>query len=336
MFELEADRMANALIAPEEFAKEIRVVMEERRLRTEDQPRAALYEELMAAALRAHPYRVPTIGWMNDLENTTAAEARAFYEAWYAPNNATVVVVGDVSADEVVTLAERYFGAIKPHPLPVRKPQVEPPQKGIRRIVVKAPAEQPYMIMAWHTPQLLDAVKDWEPYALDMLASVLDGNAAARFSRELVRGRQIATAVNAGYDGVGRGPAFFSFSGVPAAGQTVATLEAALREQLRKIVDEGVTEDELTRIKSQETSARVFQRDSMFFQARQIGSLEMAGISHKLIDTMDAKFKAVTADQVREVARKYLIDDALTVAVLDPQPMAARKPAALPAGGHYD
>ena len=332
MLELEADRMVNALIPPAEFTKEIKVVMEERRMRTDDRPRSLLYEQLMATALRAHPYRIPTVGWMNDLENMTAQDTREFYEKWYGPNNATLVVVGDVSAEEVFKLAERNFGVLKPRVLPARKPQDEPPQTGIRRLSVKAPAEQPYLVMAWRTPKLIDAEKDWEPYALDMLASVLDGNAAARFSRELIRGQQIASSADASYDGTGRGPAFFFLTGVPATGKTMAELEAALRAQLRKVIDEGVTEDELKRIKSQETASRVFQRDSMFFHARQIGSMEMAGFSHKLIDVMDEKFKQVTAEQVREVARKFLLDDVLTVGVLDPQPVGERKPVVPSAG----
>ena len=289
----------------------------------------------MATALRAHPYRTPVVGWMSDLENMRVEDAREFYEKWYGPNNATLVVVGDVSHEEVFKLAQQHFGPLKAKALPPRKPQDEPAQNGIRRITVKAPAEQPYLLMAYRAPRLADAEKDWEPYAIDMLASVLDGNAAARFSRELVRGTQIASSADAGYDGVGRGPGFFYLTGVPTAGKTVDELEKAMRREVQKVIDEGVTEDELKRIKAQVTASRVYQRDSMFFQARQIGSLETAGYSHKMIDVMDARFKAVTAEQVREVAKKYLIDDALTVATLDPQPVGNRKPAAPPSGARH-
>ena len=332
MLRMEAERMVNTLITQEEFSKEIKVVMEERRMRTDDRARSLVYEQLMATALRAHPYRAPVVGWMSDLQSMNAEDARAFYEKWYAPNNATLVVVGDVSHDEVFKLAQEHFG---PHPfktLPQRKPQDEPPQTGIRRITVKAPAEQPYFLMAYRAPKLMDAEKDWEPYALDMLASVLDGNGASRFSRELIRGTQIASSVDASYDGVGRGPAFFYFSGVPTSGKTLAELEQAVRGEVKKIIDDGVTEDELRRIKAQVIASRVYERDSMFFQARQIGAMETSGYSYKTIDLMTEKFKAVTAEQVREVARRYLIDDALTVAYLDPQPAGQRKPAAPTAG----
>lgn len=332
MIKLEADRMVNALIPDDEFEKEIKVIMEERRWRTDDRPRSVVYEQLMATALRAHPYRTPIVGWMSDLQNMRAEDAREFYRRWYGPNNATLVVVGDVSHAEVFKLAEEHFGPLKPVTLPMRKPQDEPPQTGIRRLTVKVPAEQPYILMAYRAPKLVDANKDWEPYALDMLASVLDGNEAARFSRELIRGQQIAISVDAGYDGMGRGPGFFYFSGVPSAGKTVEELEQAVRQQVKKLIDDGVSDDELRRIKAQVIAGRVYERDSMMYQARQIGSLETTGYSHKQIDLMTEKLRAVTAEQVREVARKYLIDDALTVAYLDPQPVANKKPAAPPPG----
>jgi len=216
--------------------------------------------------------------------------------------------------------------------LPQRKPQDEPEQTGIKRISVKAPAERPYLAMMYRAPKLRDAEKDWEPYALNMLASVLDGNAAARFDRELVRGSQIASGADAGYDGMGRGPGFFYLSGTPSAGRTVEELEQALRHEVQKIVDDGVTEDELKRIKSQVIASRVYELDSMFAQARRIGAAEMAEISHKHLDLMTEKLRAVTAEQVREVARKYLIDDGLTVAYLDPQPVDKARTAKPPAG----
>lgn len=332
MLKMEADRMVNTLITQEEFSKEIKVVMEERRTRTDDRARAVVYERLLATALIAHPYRAPIVGWMNDLQNMNADDARSFYEKWYAPNNATLVVVGDVSHAEVFRLAQEYFGPLQSKVLPQRKPQDEPPQVGIRRISVKAPAEQPYLMMAYRSPKLVDAEKDWEPYALDMLSSVLDGNGASRFSRELIRGAQIASSVDASYDGMGRGPGFFYFSGVPTAGKTLAELEEAVRGEVKKIIDSGVSEDELKRIKAQVIASRVYERDSMFFQAQQIGSMETIGFSYKQIDLMTEKLKAVTAEQVREVAKKYLIDDALTVAYLDPQPVGERKSAAPEAG----
>jgi len=318
---LEADRMANLTLSPEEFAKEIKVVMEERRLRTEDRPRSQVYEQLMAAALTAHPYRNPVIGWMNDLENLRVEDTRDFYRRWYAPNNTTLVVVGDVGLDEVAALAGKHFGAIPPRPLPERKPQEEPAQLGAKRVTVKAPAELPYVLMAFRGPALRDPERDWEPYALEMLAAVLDGSDAARLNRTLVREEKIASSADAAYDSIARGPGFFYLSATPVPGRSAADVEQALRREMAKIIEQGVAQEELDRVKAQAVAAHVFQRDSMFFQARQIASLESAGISHRTVDLQLAKLREVTPEQVREVARKYFRDDALTVATLDPQPL---------------
>jgi zinc protease len=333
-FELEADRMANLVLSQDEFTKELKVVMEERRLRTEDRAQSLVYEQLMATALVAHPYRTPVVGWMSDLESMTWHDARDWYDRWYAPNNAIVVVAGDVSPAEVFALAEQYFGAIKIKTLPVRKPQDEPTQRGIRRVTVKAPAEQPSLFMAYRAPVIRNVESDWEPYALEMLAGVLDGHDAARLNSALVRSEKIANAVGAGYDSTQRGPGMFMVTGVPSAGKSVAELEQALRRELGKIVTDGISEDELKRVKAQVVSSQVFQRDSIFFQAMQIGSLEIAGYPYKAIDTMIDKLRQVTPAQVQAVAKKYLVDDSLTIAVLDPQPLDGGKPAASQGARH--
>jgi zinc protease len=332
---LEADRMVNLVLSPEEWAKELKVVMEERRYRTDDRPRSLLYEQTMATALTAHPYRNPVIGWMSDLQNMTVEDAREFYQRWYAPNNAVLVVVGDVEPREVIALAQKHFGDIKSRPLPERKPQDEPPQLGMKRVTVKAPAELPYVLMVFRAPPLRDPEKDWEPYALDMLAAALSGNAAARLPRNLVRTERLASAAGASYDGLARGPGFFYLSGTPTPGKTAAEVEEGLRREMTKIITEGVTQDELERAKAQAIAAQVFQRDSIMAQAREIGALEVTGISHKTIDLQLQKLREVTPEQVREVARKYYVEDALTISHLDPQPLEGRRPAPPPAGARH-
>jgi zinc protease len=330
-FELESDRMANLVLSQEEFAKEIKVVMEERRLRTDDRANSLVFEQLMATAFVAHPYRTPTVGWMSDLVSMNWHDARDWYDRWYAPNNAIIVVAGDVVPQEVFALAEKYFGAIKPKALPERKPQDEPPQRGIRRINVKAPAEQPSIVMGYRAPVLRDVENDWEPYALEMLAGVLDGHAAARLNSALVRTEKIANAVGAGYDSTQRGPGMFIVNGIPSAGKTVADLEQGLRREIAKIVADGITDEELKRVKAQVVSSQVFQRDSIYYQAMIIGSLEIAGYPHSAMDRMIDKLREVTPAQVQAVAKKYLVDESLTIAVLDPQPLDGVK-AAAPAG----
>lgn len=329
---LESDRMVNALISPDEFAKEIKVVMEERRWRTDDRPRALVYEQLNAAAFRAHPYRNPVIGWMSDLEAMRVQDAREFYDAWYAPNNATLVVVGDVTADEVFKLARQHFGPLARKTLPLRRITEEPQQLGPQELTVRAPAELPYVLMAYKAPVLRDPDADWEPYALEMLANVLDGNEAARLNRALVRTQRIASSAGAGYDGIARGPGTFQLSGTPTPGKSARELEQALRAEIDKLIAEGVTAEELQRVKSQAVASHVYERDSMFYQAQQIGSLAMAGLSYRVMDLFVEKLKLVTAEQVVAVAKKYLVDSGLTVAYLDPQPLSGKRPAAPPSG----
>lgn len=321
-FKLEADRMVNLQLTEEEFAKEIKVVMEERRWRTDDKPQSKVNEAFQGVVYRAHPYSRPVIGFMNDLENMTVADAREWYNTWYAPNNATVVVVGDVNAQDVYKLAKQYFGKLKPKVLPARKPQVEPAQIGERRVVVKAPAKLPYLLMGYHVPPLINPDSDWEPYALEVLAGVLSGNSAARLNQQLVRETQLAIDASAGYDLMSRGrQSIFALDGTPSEGKTVIELEAAMLEQIEKIKQSGITEEELNRVKAGVIAADVYQRDSMFYQGMQLGTTETIGFPWKIVQDYPVKLRAVTAEQVQAVAKKYLLKDNLTVATLDPQPM---------------
>lgn len=329
---LEADRMKNLAFDDKQFASEIKVVMEERRLRTDDNPLAQLNEALRATAFTAHPYRRPTIGWMNDLENMTATDARLWYKNWYAPNNAIVVVVGDVSHAEIFKLAEKNYGKYQRIVLPVRKPQTEPRQKGVRRVIVKAPADQAYVMMAWKVPNLRNVKQDREPYALDVLAAVLNGHDAARLSKNLVRGSQIAQSASAGYDGGGRGEALFIMAARPSASKTVEEIETALRSEIKNIAEQGISDEELARVKIQLIASEVYKRDSLMAQAQEIGSAEAAGFSWRDINIQLEQIKTVTADEVQAVAKKYFADDGLTIAVLDPQPVDPNAPKRTPVG----
>jgi zinc protease len=334
---LEADRMENLRLTQEEFGREIRVVMEERRMRTEDQPRSLLYEAFLATAYVAHPYRTLVVGWMQDLRNMTVEDARRWYQTWYAPNNATLVVVGDVDAPDVFAEAQKWFGPLEAHALPERRPQEEPPQRGVRRVEVGAPAELPYLLMGWHVPVLHNGPDDADGYALWVLAAALDGSDAARLPRELVRGARMVVSANAGYDPVNRGPGLFVLSATPSAGRKVEEIEAALRGQIERIAREGVSAEELARTKRQALAAQIFQRDSMYAQAMDIGALTNAGLPPDFTDTQVKRLQDVTSEQVQAVALKYFSDDNLTVAVLRPQPLpaGAKPPArdALPPNG---
>ncbi|MGB5441682.1 MAG: pitrilysin family protein [Gammaproteobacteria bacterium] len=324
-FELEADRMRNLHLQDEEFLKEIKVVMEERRLRTDDKPTSLTYEQFVATAFISSPVRIPTIGWMNDLENMQADDLRAWYKRWYAPDNAIVVVVGDVDPQEVLALAKKYFGPLKPENIDPPKPRLEPEQSGLRSITVKAPAEVPYLVLGYKVPVLKTASESWEPYALDVLSGILDGGDSARFARQLVRGSQVANSAGASYDPYERQQALFLLDGVPADAHTVAELQDALLEQVKRIQQEPVSEDELARVKTSVVAGEVYQQDSTFYQAMQIGMLEAVDLDWRLLDEYVKRIDAVTAEQVQAVARKYLIEDRLTIGMLDPLPMEQEK-----------
>jgi zinc protease len=332
---LEADRMANLAIRPEEFAREIKVVMEERRLSTEDQPRALLDENLLATAFSAHPYKWPTIGWMQDLQNMDWKDASAWYRSWYAPSNATVVVVGDVDPGQVAAWARRYYGPLARRAMPPRKPQSEPAQRGMRRVVLKASAELPYVRFGYKAPALRDPANDWEPFAIAVLVKVLGGNDAARLNQILVRERRIATSAGAEYELLSRGPGMVFLNAAAAQGHSGAELESALREVAAQVAVQGVTPEELERAKVQLLAQLVYRRDSFFAQAMEIGELESSGLSFRDADRIPERFKAISAEQVRSVAAKVLVDDSLTVAVLDPQPLGRSAPAhTAPAAAH--
>jgi len=320
VIKLEADRMSNLNFDDSEFLKEIQVVMEERRLRTEDNPSSLLNESLMATAYMSSPYRYPVVGWMNDLQNMKANDARDWYRSWYKPNNATVVITGDVDAKQVLAAVEKYYGSIPAQELPVRKPQIEPPQKGIKQVQVKAPADSAQLTMAWKVPRLeVGKLDDPEPYALELLTSVLDGYDNARLNRVLVKQEKVVNDVGVGYDMISRGPELFEIAATMAKGKTVAQAQVSIRKALDELKQKGILDSELKRIKVRILSEQIYKRDSIFGQAMEIGSTEMAGFSWRDIDYMLEKMQTITPEQVQAVAQKYLVDEGLTMAVLDPQ-----------------
>ena len=341
-FELEADRMQNLKLDDEEVRKEKQVVMEERRLRTEDQPEALVYERLMAEAFTTHPYHHPVIGWMADIERITTEDLRNWYRRWYTPNNATLVVVGDVKPRAVVALAEKYFGPIPRRPLERPAISPEPPQRQERRARVAAPAQVPYLLMGFHAPvhvvksRPAASFEPWEPYAMSVLVGVLDGGDSARFERELIRRQKIAANIGSDYTPIARYPTELTLGGTPAAGRRVDDLERSLRAQIDRLRKEPVSEAELKRVKAQVTASDVYARDSTFAQAMRIGVLANADLSLSMIDELVKRIDAVTAEQVMTAARKYLTEENVTVVTLDPLPLdKARKPRAPGAGtGH--
>ncbi len=339
---LEADRMRNLILEEEAFATELEVVKEERRWRVEDSPVSYAYETGLSLAFRHSPYHHPVIGWMDDLDAMRIDDVRLWYRRWYAPNNAVLVVVGDVEPGEVLALTREHFGAFEAlEPLPaVRSGVLE--QQGRRRAVVKRPAQVPYLFLFYKAPSLPSAVRDaavpyWEPYALEVLAGLLTGGESARLRSRLVRGQQVAASVSAGYNILARLPMLFSFSGTPARGRSVAELEEALQQEIQELRTELAGEDELRRVKAQAEASRWYELDSFYYQALVIGLLESVGLSWQVQEEYVERIREVTAEQVREVARKYLQDDVLTVVELEPLPLeaGAGRQRAAPEGGRH-
>lgn len=326
---LEADRMANLVITAESFEPEREVVIEERRLRTEDRARALVYEQLMASALTASPARRPVVGWMSDLRAMNVQDLRDWYARWYSPSNAALVIAGDVDPQAVFDLAREHYGRIPARALPDRKLQQEPAQRGLRQSVVKAPADSSYLLMAYRVPKLETIEGDLEPYALEMLAAVLSGDDTSRLVRELVRGSQVAVSASAGYDMTQRGPALFTLAATPARGRTVDELRQALSAQIARIAADGVSEDELARIRTQYLAARVYQRDSLMSQAMEIAGLAALGMSSRDGERMLERMREVRPADVQAAAARHFNDDTLTIVTLDPQPLSgARNPGA--------
>ncbi len=341
VMQLESDRFAHNQWSDTEFTKELEVVKEERRLRTEDNPHALLGEALNAVAFTASPYRRPVVGWMNDLEAMTPDDARAFYQRWYTPANAAVVVAGDVEPEGVLALAQKFYGAIPAHDLPLRKPRVEPAQSGLRRLDFKAPAEQASVTLAFKIPSFSAAALDSDAdaasndaLALTVLAAVLSGYDNARLDRALTQSDDHVADSAGAYCGLGgRGPSMCMLYGVPSAGKTAAQVETALRAQITLLARDGVQAAELQRVKNQWVASEVYKQDSVFNQARTLGANWTAAYPVDADAKLIARLRAVTAAQVQAVAARYFGDDALTVATLLPQPVdKTRKPRAAPAG----
>ena len=318
-FELEADRMRGLLFSENEFKKEVMVVMEERRWRTDDKPQSLTYEQFHATAFDNSGYHNPTIGWMDDLKNMQVDDLKVWYERYYAPNNATVVVVGDVSPEEVFKLAKQYFGPLKPFKVAPPKPRVEQEQKGTKRVELDLEeAKLPYLIMGYKVPVINTAKVKWEPYALDVLSGILDGGDSARFSKNLIRGSKIATSAGAGYSLDSRMQTLFLLDGIPANGVSIEELKQALMAEIEQVKNTPISEEELQRVKAQVISSAVYEQDSMFYQAMKIGIAETVGIGWREEQRYVDNIKAVTPEQIQQVAKKYLIPRTLTIAKLKP------------------
>jgi zinc protease len=320
-FELEADRLASLKLPPAEFAREIEVIKEERRLRTDDKPSALAFERFKAMAYPASGYHNPTIGWMADLKRMSVEELRAWYETWYAPNNATLVVVGDVTVEEVRSLAERFFGPIAARALPSAERPLELDQPGERKLTLHVKTQVPSLIMAFNTPSLATSDNPRQIHALRLISALLDGGYSARLPEQLERGQELVTSASAWYDAYARGDSLFVLSATPnqQKNRSLEEVEAGLWQQLDKLKQSAPAEDELERVRAQVIAGLVYERDSISQQATTIGQLESVGLSWRLMDEELEALQAVTAADIQQAARTYFSRSRLSVAHVLPE-----------------
>jgi len=323
-FELEADRMASLKLPADEFSREIEVIKEERRLRTDDKPTSKAYERFKAMAYPASGYHTPTIGWMADLDRMKVEELRHWYESWYAPNNATLVVVGDVKPDEVKALAERFFGPVPRREVPPSKKPLELAEPGERRITLHVQTQLPTLMYGFNVPSLATAEDPRSVNALRLISALLDGGYSARIATQLERGEELVSGAGASYDPFARGDSLFTINATPnmQKKKTLADVEAGIWRLLNDLKTKPPTANELERVRAQVIAGLVFERDSITSQASTIGELETVGLSWKLIDEELAALQSVTPADIQKAASTYFTRERLSVAHVLPEEKA--------------
>ena len=313
LLDLESDRMANLTLDEAALEAEKKIVMEERRLRTTDEPAADLWEQVSAAAYTAHPYRWPVVGWMNDLEAMVLDDVKQYRETFYVPGNAVLVIAGDVTPASLLAKVKTTFGEVPAGPAVPAVKAVEPPQRGERRIFLKRPASLPVYIAAYHVPNL----KSDESFALAVMSTILGSGRSARLQKTLVEDQAVALAADASYDRTAHDPPLFTLSMRVAPEKTWQDAETALWQEIEKLKTEPVTEKELERAKNLVESRFIYGQDSLFYRALQLGRYTSLG-DWSLIHKVVPGIRAVTAADIQRVAQGYLDEDNRTVGILIP------------------
>jgi zinc protease len=313
--DLESDRMQNLLLREEDFRTERMVVMEERRMRTEDDPQAFLMEQVEAAAFQISPYHWPTIGWKEDIARFTLEDVKKYYHTYYHPDNAFLVVVGDFRKEDLLPRIERAFGPIPKGVAPNQEKDIDPKQTGERRIFAKKEAQLPFFVMGYHVPNL----REPDSYVLEVMAAILSAGKSSRLYQGLVREKQLVLDADADYSLLSRDPSLFYLSAQPLPGKEVGEVEKALNEEIERIQKELVGGHELEKAKNQLEASFIYGQDSLFFQAMLLAQHEIA-LSWRTIDDYIPSIRRVTAEDIQRVARQYLTPDNRTIGILTPLP----------------
>jgi zinc protease len=325
---LESDRMQDLVLREKDFGTERMVVMEERRLRTDDDPQSYLEEQLNAAAFQISPYHWPIIGWMEDIKRFTLEDVKAYYHTYYNPSNSFLVVVGDFKRDELLPEIEKYFGSVPKGTAPDQKRDEDGPQLGERKLFVKKEAQLPYIVMGYHVPNLTNP----DSYVLEVIAEILSSGKSSRLYRELVHDKQLVLDVDADNPLLSRDPDLFSLSAEPLPGKDVTEIEKALDKEIERLKNEPVNAHELQKAKNQIEASFIYGQDSLFYQAMLLARYEI-DLNWKAIDDYLPSIRKVTRQDIMRVAKKYLISDNRTVGILIPLPLKKEQtaPAGIPA-----
>lgn len=315
---LESDRMTNLVINEEDFLKEIEVIKEERRLRTDDQPEGIAYEQLYASAYNNSSYHDPIIGWMEDLNNMSYKDISDWYKNWYAPNNATIVIVGDIDFDKTFRLVEKYYGTKKRMGIKERILREEPKQFGEKVNSIKIDGKPSYLITGYKVPSINTAnIEKWECYALSVLSGILSSGQNSRLQKVLIKEKKIASYADSGYSMFSRQDPLLMIDVNPMVGVGIDLIENELQNLIEDLQTNLVNKKELDRIKAQVLATEIYQRDSIDYQARILGMIKTSVGSIKVIDEYTSNINAITAQQVREVAKKYLVENLKTTVTVN-------------------
>ena len=320
---LEADRMTSLRLSDDKVLTERKVILEERSLRTDNDPAAKLEEGVQASLYHNHPYGVPIIGWEHEIESLSTEDALDFYRRYYAPNNAILIVSGDITAEELKPLAEKYYGVLPAGDVPPRLRPREPSQKTERRVVLKdRRVRQPSWSRTYLAPGYASAINEEKtsPYALDVLAEILGGGATSRLYRSLVMGRGVAASAGAYYGGDRLDGGSFTIYGMPLPGGGLGVLETAISEELRKLLEGGVTSEEVEKAKQRLRAEAIYARDSLFNPGRVLGTALTTGRSVADVEAWPDRIAAVTRDEVLAAARAVLRDEVSVTGELLPEP----------------
>ena len=325
--ELEADRMKNLTFNDAAFTKEHQVVMEERRQRTDDNPLAKAYESFRLLALPDSPKGESVIGPMDEIASITLPDLKNWYQTWYAPNNATLVIVGDVDPNDVLTQVKRYFGELSPSKLPSRPAVTQKGFRGYQQVDSEQAVQVPVLLMGYNVPSLVTAgaSNEKQAYALSLAQDVLDGGLSARLESRLIRDQGLLTTVGTSYDLLDRGDGLFLIQATPREGVSLAQAQQAIIAEIDKLKTDPIAADEISRAKTNTVTGLIYAQDSMEGQARMIGSLQSIGLDDRLLNQLPAKLDNVTIADIQAASKKYLVKDNLTVMhIVPPKDKAAK------------